>query len=239
MAVSTDKKLSKEVRDFKLELDCATLALPSNPTEKDKHRLEGKLTLDLLSKLTGVNQIQFRFVGGIVISSKLEKEGLSFYGTERLFDQTVVLSDQKEFEAQLHEFPFFLALPSGSPPSLNHPNIKIQYLVVAVVGFDNGCCGLIPVLQKHPVRVKRDVSVQNYGIHSSFESRVNQEEGEMKMKLLDDLIIWTPNDNLLVKIRPTQSSYQQPWDIICLMNVGYVLDRVEYEITEEKRFKYS
>ena len=231
------KKLSDKVKDFDIKLSSPCLVIPASPGRKDQFRLEGTLRLDLLKRLETVKLIQFRFVGGVVVSLNSVEDGKFYYGTERLFDQTIIVSDDDHFDPKIYDFPINLSLPITSPPSIFTPNIRIQYLCVAIVGFENGCCGLIPILQQEPLRVKREIKVRNYGLLTGYKDRCVSSEQSL-MNLFGNALIWSPNDDFLVELLPFQNTHD-PWTLRCQISIKFVIERVDYEIVEYSKLKYT
>nr|KAJ3419690.1 hypothetical protein HK105_006625 [Polyrhizophydium stewartii] len=58
------------------------------------------------------------------------------------------------------------------PPSVASEHIQVQYLLVAAVHFQNGCCGWIPMLARDSILAKREVRVRCgvVGVDSGFSS---------------------------------------------------------------------
>ena len=233
MLDSSVKKLSASVSDFDIILATPSVTIPAIATKSIG--LQANLRLVVDSKLEKVKDIQFRFVGGVVISLTTENE--YFYNSERLFDQTIIVSDLDNLEPKTYEFPISLSLPTTSSPSIFTPNVRIQYLCVAVVGFENGCCGLVPILQQEPVRVKREIRVNNEGLLPGFKSRCISEDMDL-MSLIGNSLIWSPNDDFLLELGPSQTTVA-PWHLMCQVSIDYVIERVDYKIVENSAFIFT
>lgn len=239
--IGFSKGAAPEIEHFGISLSSNYLVIPSSEDSDETDRIEGKIKLSLNSPLNNIKSVDFRFVGGVVTHLKTSKQSL--YGRIGLFDSKVTLSEEPNFEED-QEFDFFISLPAGSPASIDIPGLKIQYLMIAVLGFENGCCGLIPILQREPLLAKQEIKVHSIGLHSSFDSRSTCEDVKSKMQvaLLDgddkEFLIWTPNPLLLVKIEPVQYSCVD-WTLRVQVDQNLTLDKFEYAVVESFTYRYT
>ncbi|KAJ3256115.1 hypothetical protein HK103_005684 [Boothiomyces macroporosus] len=229
------EKNEKSVYDFDIVLQDDVVQIPlSNATES--HKFSGKLVLDT-KELQDVESIQFRFVGAIVC--KHGKGESIWVGMDKMFDKVVTLFENERIPAGSYEFPFQLSLPNGSPPTIDTKKLRIQYMLVAVLGFQNGCCG-IPVLQKDPIRVRKEVFVCNTDLDILYEQSVvgiedvNLTAVESKQRY----IYWSPDSDFLVKMDPIQY-IDADWNFMVQIDSKSTLELIEWKIIQHETFFYQ
>lgn len=164
-----------------------------------------------------------------------------YVGKEKLFERFIQLSDATSLDKGIHSFPFQLSLPSKFPPSFNNGRLMVEYMVIAIVGFENGCCGLIPGLQKDPLVQKRKLDVAVEGLHHRFAARLemfNQQEESGVLGMMNDCLCAFPvNSSLMIQMNPMQSMYQD-WPISIQKPRNLVLQAIEFEIWQQSEFHY-
>jgi hypothetical protein len=230
-----------EVKDFEFHLSSDILLTPSSPQDPPFESLLGEITLNLNDSLHEISKVEFRFVGGIVTTFK-DKE-VNLYGHKKLFDQTVTLDQTSELKKGSHQYEFMLNIPSGLPSSVETTRLRIQYLMVCVISFSSGCLG-IPYFAKDPIRIKQEVKVGNVGLHPTYTERARINEEKCKMTLVDadkngsPMLVFTPNENVLIRMTPTQI-IDTDWEVYILLNRGLSISQVEFLIEEHTVYKYS
>jgi hypothetical protein len=213
--------MNPEIKDFSLQLE-------SNKIVNNK--LKAQVLLDLVDPLMNIQSIHVRFVGGIKTNHK------SLVGYDKLFDSKIQLAQVSMLEPKEHIFDFELRVPEDIPCFMSYDAIKVEYLLICVIGFQNGCCGLIPILQRNPVTFKKEMHIVNLDLLDTFESRLGP---DMKLIQLDavDYLIWNPAPFLLVKINPLQTI--DDWFLRLQLDLNHVLDKVEFAVFEQSLLKYE
>jgi hypothetical protein len=196
--------------------------------------ISGSVKLSAAVAIDNLLHLQLRFVGAVVVKSERktpEKFSFDYIGSSRLFDKVIVLSESRALDAGEYRFPFQLALPPGSPQSIHHERVIVEYLLVAVLSFRNGCFGLIPFLQKKPLLVKQVIPLVSQGLEKPYLSRV-KEIGD----IIGDFVFVFASEKVLVQIKPLQ--WGSFWTVLIHVHKSLDLLQVTYALEQGSMFKY-
>ena len=250
------KKLVNNGNKVKIILhdDSSHLCISNNSKSGNPQRLAGHVEVTFKIPHSDIQDIKLRFVGGVVARSKpkglaTEQAKEVFVGSDRLFDKTVILSNQSHFTEGKHKFPFQLSLPSQLPPSFKSDHVLVEYLLVAVVGFQNGCCGMIPILQKDPLMDRCDIQVTTTGLHESFERQIQKtlaedtdediNEIDFEMGIIEECLCVFPSDSaFMLQMSPVQSLYHD-FPISIQKPLDTQIKRLSFSVWEKCTYKYQ
>jgi hypothetical protein len=212
---------SPEIQEF-------SFRFASNKIEN--YKLQGQVFLDLLDPLEGIKSIDLRFVGGIKTSHK------RLLGYTKLFDSKLTLCEASSLEPTQHKFDFEMCVPNNIPNSVNHSEIKVEYLLICVIGFQNGCCGLVPIFQRNPITLKKHLQLVSMELLETYDLRMGHDVTLMEHEE-NSYLIWNPTHYLLVKMNPLQAI--DDWHFRLQLDLNYVIDKIEYGVFEQTLFKYE
>ncbi|KAJ3271686.1 hypothetical protein HDV01_006465 [Terramyces sp. JEL0728] len=228
-------KGEKQVQGFDIVLEDDVVQIALSNT-LDSHKFAGKLVLETLD-LHDVESIKFRFVGAIVCK---HGQGENIWvGMDKMFDKVVTLFENESIPAGSYEFPFHLSLPNGSPPTIDSKKLRIQYMLVAVLGFKNGCCG-IPVLQKDPIRARKEVFVCNTDIDALYEKSTEGIEN-LNLTAVESpakYLFWSPDTEFLVKMDPVQY-IDADWNFLAQIDSQSTLELIQWKIIQHESYFYQ
>lgn len=254
------KKLVNHGNNVKivLEDEASTFCISNNndsSATEEPPRISGHVEVYFSTPHQDIQDVKLRFVGGVVSRSKAKGPATNnskqvFVGSERLFDKTVTLVTQYVFEEGKHRFPFQLSLPSQLPPTFKTDLVTVEYLLVAVVGFQNGCCGLIPILQKDPLMDRSEIQVQVEGLHSSFPQQIRRtlkelndpdtdDENRLEMGIIDECLCVFPSDSsFMIQMNPVQSIYHNfPFSI--QKSIASKITQLSFSVWEKCTYRYQ
>ncbi|EGF80635.1 hypothetical protein BATDEDRAFT_24411 [Batrachochytrium dendrobatidis JAM81] len=182
------KMKPKYIDLFEIRLPSTHIILPRGFKQADFHavaksnrdtgqgvELNGSVVLKSLVQLDRVQAIQVRFVGCII--SKHDTNQCSLRGSERLFDQKITLFEGNHQTSLLgsitHVFDFTVRVPSYMPASTSTSHMQVEYLLVAAVHFEHGCCGLLPLFSQDSIVTRQEVIIMyDWDIGAEFEQLV-------------------------------------------------------------------
>jgi hypothetical protein len=196
----------------------------------EDYKLQGQVFLDLLDPLEGIKSIDLRFVGGIKTTHK------RLLGYTKLFDCKLTLCDASSLEPTQHKFDFEMRIPTNIPNSVNHSEIIVEYLLLCVIGFQNGCCGLLPIFQRNPISLKKELHLISMELLETYDLRMDHDTTLMEHEE-SSYLIWNPTNYLLVKMNALQTI--DDWHFRLQLDLNYVIDKIEYGVFEQTLFKYE
>ncbi|KAJ3302813.1 hypothetical protein HDV03_004565 [Kappamyces sp. JEL0829] len=164
------------------------------------------------------------------------KYSFAYIGSVPLFDRTIQmpLPKGRELPAGKHRYPFQIALPPNSPPSMKNERMIVEYLMVGMIAYENGCCGAIPILQRSPVSCKRQVVVKTTGFHESYYDRI-QDAG---YALSQGVLYCFPGPDLLIKLNPVQHPASPAWTVQLQARSDIVLKQLDYSVWQHGVYTY-
>jgi hypothetical protein len=235
--------LPLEILEFDIKLSSSTILVPSNKdSTAQRNKMEGQVILNVKTRLTKITAVELRFASAVVTKSNSIDQVL--YGREKISDFKMTLCDSQELSVGRHVFPFGIEIPAGCPPSIKSSKLIIQYLLLAMISFDNGCCGLVPFLAKDPVWTKIELNVVNSDIHSSVFDRAEAYNCKSMMGLRtlpeqsNPVLYWSPSPILYIEINPLQS-LGSVWTFNCALDDNFKIILFEYSIRENMILKYQ
>ena len=127
-----------------------------------------------------------------------------------MFDQKITLHHEPILQ-ESGVFEFCLKLPMEMPSEIKSDDLKIQYLVVAAISFQNGCWGWIPALSREPIMCKQELHVSRVNLYPSVLQRIQSIQEGLKAdhqdavlvlnedpEELDQTTLWSPCPALLL-----------------------------------------
>lgn len=157
----------KPTDPLRINLDASELILFDN----GETRLSGTVEFRKKEGSLIPKEIELRFVAGAVSKFEDPYQEIFLRGTDRFFDKKILLwNDSSHLTCDLpkaedlldgYSFPFGLQIPNTNPPSVKNDSVTIEYVLAAVVYYQDNCCfGLVPAFSPDPFVTKEMLSVR-------------------------------------------------------------------------------
>jgi hypothetical protein len=157
----------KSFDPLSIHLDASEVIL----SDDGEARLSGRVQFQKLKGSLIPKEVELRFVAGAVSKFEDSYQEIFLRGTDRFFDKKILLwNESSHLTSDLpkpldllegYSFPFGLQIPNTNPPSVKNDAVTIEYILAAVVYYQDTCCfGWVPAFTPDPFVIKEVLSVR-------------------------------------------------------------------------------